>query len=88
MSFADLRKARNARQAGLTKTTVPTPSKASESQQEHESVIQNKETSEPYAAGSGLYSALASSFEIRVDSSTGRGIYVKQGLSAAVKAGE
>lgn len=91
MSFADLRKARNARQAALVKTTtVPAPSKPSESQQEHESAPQNEETSEsePYVADSGLYSALGPSFEIRIDPSMGRGIYVKHGLSTAVKAGE
>lgn len=93
MSFADLRKARNARQAALLiKTTAPTPAKSSLSPQEPELVLQSEagpqETSAPYAVDAGLYPTLGPSFEIRTDSSMGRGIYVKRGLSTAVKAGE
>lgn len=94
MSFADLRKTRNARQAALVKTTVSTPAKSPISPHEPERVSQRPpsetrpQETEPYAVDAGLYHTLGPSFEIRMDSSMGRGIYVKRGLSTAVKAGE
>lgn len=85
MSFADLKKARASRQVNYTNTTK-TKAESSKPTVVDEEPTRQRVDSKPYSAPDELYAQLGDSFEIRT-SEIGRGLYVKESVQEAIKAG-
>lgn len=87
MSFAELKKARSARHASIARAVNVQPDTANSTldndSRAREFPIDN---SEPYEDKECLYKGIGELFEVRVNE-MGRGIYVKRGTQAPIKAG-
>lgn len=86
MSFSDLRKARDQRQASYVRGNGAVASATAH--REEGKALDVSKTLPLYTFREGLYSALGDSFEVRVDKVMGRGVYVKSTLRDRIEAGK
>lgn len=88
MSFSELRKARDRRQASyIGSQSEPLTQPALEPLNNRTGSLDHG-LPEIYSCREGLYPSLRDSYDIRVDSVMGRGVFVKPSLTGSIKAGE
>lgn len=86
MSFSDLRKARDRRQASYVRGDGAAASTSAHCDEGKAPAV--SKTVPLYTFKEGLYSALGDAFEIRMDTVMGRGVYVKSTPRDRIEAGE